>query len=238
MKDEIQKKLSKEKLEEEINKLDIEVIPTPKIDNIKADITFKIIVVGNSNVGKASLCLQGTTGKFGDSYIATVSFDICSFFAKMDNKLIRLQIWDTCGEEGYSSFQNFYRGTSLAILVYSVNDRRSFNDIGKWVKQFKAYSSPYSQMFLVGNNIHLERKISEEEGRKLSNDLGFFCFFEASAKTGFNCKEIFIKAIKLLYYNYINNISPKTLHDTSKDKENNKKSLILKFPKLSKYLSN
>lgn len=92
-------------------------------------------------------------------------------------------------------------------------------------------------MFLVGNNIHLERKISEEEGRKCSNDLGFFCFFEASSKTGFNCKEIFIKVIKLLYYNFLNNNSDQTMYDSSKDKENIKKSLILKFPKLAKYLS-
>ena len=92
-------------------------------------------------------------------------------------------------------------------------------------------------MFLVGNNLHLERKISEEEGRKCSNDLGFFCFYEASAKTGFNCKEIFIKATKLLYYNYKKYNFGQIMYDSSKDKKNNQKSLILKFPKLAKYLS-
>jgi small GTP-binding protein len=171
--------ITDEELEEQINKLDIEVIPTPKIDNIKSDLTFKLIVVGNPSVGKSCLSLQGTTGKFEDSYVATVGFDFYSFFAKIENQLIRLQIWDTCGQEGYRSLvQNFYRGTALAILVYAINDMKSFNDVGTWVKQLKAYSSPDVKMFLVGNKNDLEneRKIKEEDGRKCSRELGFYCF--------------------------------------------------------------
>ena len=192
-------------LNDEINELEIEVIPTPKIDNIKADLTFKLIVIGNPNVGKSCLSLKGTTGKFMDSYVATVGFDFYSFFAKIENKLIRLQIWDTCGQEGYRSLvQNFFRGTALAILVYAINDVKSFNDIGTWVKQLKANSNPDIKMFLVGNKNDLvdQRKITEEEGRKFSKELEFFSFYETSAKTGFNSKEVFIQAIKLLYINY------------------------------------
>jgi small GTP-binding protein len=217
--------ITNEKLEEEINKLDIEVIPTPKIDNIKSDLTFKLIVVGNPSVGKSCLSLQGTTGKFEDSYVATVGFDFYSFFAKIENQLIRLQIWDTCGQEGYRSLvQNFYRGTALAILVYAINDIKSFNDVGTWVKQLKAYSNPDVKMFLVGNKNDLEneRKISEEEGRKCSKDLDFYCFYETSAKTGFNSKEVFIKAVKLLYINYKKYNSGQNMNDGGK-KTGNKK---------------
>ena len=211
--------ITDEKLEEEINKLDVEVIPTPKIDNIKSDLTFKLIVVGNPFVGKSCLSLQGTTGKFEDSYVATVGFDFYSFFAKIENQLIRLQIWDTCGQEGYRSLvQNFYRGTALAILVYAINDMKSFTDVGIWVKQLKAYSNPDVKMFLVGNKNDLEneRKIKEEEGRKCSRDLGFYCFYETSAKTGFNSKEVFIKAVKLLYINYKKYNSGQAMNDTKK----------------------
>ena len=96
-------------LNEEINELEVEVIPTPKIDNIKADLTFKVIVIGNPNVGKSCLSLKGTTGRFEESYVATVGFDFFSFFAKIENQLIRLQIWDTCGQEGYRSLvANFF----------------------------------------------------------------------------------------------------------------------------------
>ena len=211
--------ITDEELDKEIESLAIEVIPTPKIDNIKSDLTFKLIVVGNPNVGKSCLSLQGTTGKFEDSYVATVGFDFYSFFAKIENQLIRLQIWDTCGQEGYRSLvQNFYRGTALAILVYAINDMKSFSDVGTWVKQLKAYSSPDVKMFLVGNKNDLvnERKIQEEEGRKCSRELGFYCFYETSAKTGFNSKEVFIKAVKLLYINYKKHNSGQAVNDSKK----------------------
>ena len=211
--------ITDEELDKEIESLAIEVIPTPKIDNIKSDLTFKLIVVGNPNVGKSCLSLQGTTGKFEDSYVATVGFDFYSFFAKIENQLVRLQIWDTCGQEGYRSLvQNFYRGTALAILVYAINDMKSFNDVGTWVKQLKAYSSPDVKMFLVGNKNDLvnERKIQEEEGRKWSRELGFYCFYETSAKTGFNSKEVFIKAVKLLYINYKKHNSGQAVNDSKK----------------------
>ncbi len=211
--------ITDEELDKEIESLAIEVIPTPKIDNIKSDLTFKLIVVGNPNVGKSCLSLQGTTGKFEDSYVATVGFDFYSFFAKIENQLVRLQIWDTCGQEGYRSLvQNFYRGTALAILVYAINDMKSFNDVGTWVKQLKAYSSPDVKMFLVGNKNDLvnERKIQEEEGRKCSRELGFYCFYETSAKTGFNSKEVFIKAVKLLYINYKKHNSGQAVNDSKK----------------------
>ena len=217
--------ITNEKLEEEINKLEIEVIPTPKIDNIKSDLTFKLIVIGNPNVGKSCLSLQGTTGKFESTYVTTVGFDFYSFFAKINNQLIRLQIWDTCGQEGYRSLvQNFYRGTALAILVYAINDMRSFTDVGIWVKQLKANSNPDVKMFLVGNKNDLEdeRVISEEEGKKCCKDLDFYCFYETSAKTGFNSKEVFIKAVKLLYINYKKYNSRNALGEGSKNNGNKK----------------
>ena len=192
-------------LQDEINQIEVEVMDQPKIDNIKADLNFKLIVVGNPSVGKSCLSLKGTTGKFEDNYVATVGFDFYSFFAKVEGKVIRLQIWDTCGQEGYRSLvQNFFRGTALAILVYAINDIKSYNDVGTWVKQLKAYSNPDIKMILVGNKNDLvnERKITEEEGIKTSKELGFFSFYETSAKTGFNSKELFIQAVKLLYINH------------------------------------
>jgi len=227
MKGESKKQISKEELEEEINKLDIEVVPTPKIDNIKSDLTFKLIVVGNPNSGKSLLSLRGKTGKLEDSYDTTVGFDFDSFFSKIDNQLIRLQIWETCGQEGYRSLvQNFYRGTAIAIIVYSINDIKSFNDIGTWAKQIRAYSNPDCQMILIGtNDIENERQISEEEGKKCSEDLGFVYFSEISPKT-FNCKEIYIKAIKLCYikYNADKKSKNKKLGKILLDKERKKKS--------------
>ena len=120
--------------------------------------------------------------------------------------------------------QNFFRGTALAILVYAINDVKSFNDIGTWVKQLKANSNPDIKMFLVGNKNDLvdQRKITEEEGRKFSKELEFFSFYETSAKTGFNSKELFIQAIKLLYINYKKYKSGEAGKEAAKLTENKK----------------
>ena len=169
------------------------------------DISFKLIVLGDSGVGKSCITTKATKNTFENYYSATVGFEFHTFKIRIKGKDIRLQIWDTCGQEGYRSLvQNFFRGTALAILVYAINDIKSYNDVGTWVKQLKAYSNPDIKMILVGNKNDLvnERKITEEEGIKTSKELGFFSFYETSAKTGFNSRELFIQAVKLLYINH------------------------------------
>ncbi len=231
--------ITDEQLDKEIESLAIEVIPTPKIDNIKSDLTFKLIVVGNPNVGKSCLSLQGTTGKFEDSYVATVGFDFYSFFAKIENQLVRLQIWDTCGQEEHRSLiQHLFHGAGLAIIVYAINDIKSFNAISAWIKQLKNNSNPDVKLFLVGNKNDLkeERKISFEEGKKYSKDFEFFLFCETSAKTGINCQEIFLCAAKLLYLNFKNYQSGEIGKQTGKLTGNKKlgKNLVEKERKQKK----
>ena len=191
-----------------------EASPPPVIEpilNIKstfqADMDFKVIVSGNSGVGKSCLSLKATTGRFEDNYIVTVGFEFFTFGARLlpQNKTIRLQIWDTCGQETYRSMiQNFYRNCSLAILVYSIDDIDSFNAIEMWVKQIKMYSNPDVKVFLIGNKCDLEdqRVIKKEQGEKCKKDYKFDLFMETSAKTGFNSEELFINATRILYENY------------------------------------
>ena len=123
----------------------------------------------------------------------------------MDNKVIKLQIWDTCGQEIYKSLvTNFYRNSSLAIIVYSVVDQKSFDDIDLWLKDLKSNANPDIKIFLIGNKIDLEesRKIPTEEARKFKEDYDLDLFMETSAKTGTNAQELFIQAAKLLYSDY------------------------------------
>ena len=123
----------------------------------------------------------------------------------MDNKVVKLQIWDTCGQEIYRSLvTNFYRNSSLAIIVYSVVDQKSFDDIDLWLKDLKANACPDIKIFLIGNKIDLEesRKISTEEAKKFKEDYDLDLFMETSAKTGRNAKELFIQAAQLLYKDY------------------------------------
>ena len=88
------------------------------------DLSFKVIVIGNSGVGKSCLSVKATKNIFTESYSATIGFEFFTFNIKLNNnKVIKLQIWDTCGQEIYRSLiTNFYRNCSLAIIVYSVTE--------------------------------------------------------------------------------------------------------------------
>ena len=86
------------------------------------DLSFKIIVVGDSGVGKSCLAMKATKNLFNDSFVSTIGFEYFVFNMQIDKKVIKLQIWDTCGQETYRSLvTNFYRSSSLAIIVYSID---------------------------------------------------------------------------------------------------------------------
>ena len=165
------------------------------------DLNFKIIVIGNVGVGKSCLSLKATKGIFTEEYTSTVGFEFYCFNVKIDGKVVKLQIWDTCGQEAYRSLiKNFYRNASLAIIVYSVEDMKSFNDINIWLKQVKSYGIPSCKIFLIGNKIDtVNREVSLEQGLKCKNDFFFDCFMETSAKEGINTKELFVNCATILY---------------------------------------
>jgi small GTP-binding protein len=91
-------------------------------DYAQYDLTFKLIIIGDSGVGKSNLALKATKNLFESNYSATVGFEFFTFNLKINDKVIKLQIWDTCGQEIYKSLiTNFYRNSSLAIMVYAIN---------------------------------------------------------------------------------------------------------------------
>jgi small GTP-binding protein len=170
------------------------------------DLSFKIIVIGDSGVGKSCLTNKATKDLFETDHNATIGFEFFSFNVKIDGKVVKLQIWDTCGQEAYRSLiTNFYRNSSLAIMVYSIDNRESFDNIGIWLKELKTHSNPDAKVFLIGNKCDLEneRKVQKEEGLKFINDFNLNFFIESSAKTGINAKNIFIKAAFSLYDDYL-----------------------------------
>ena len=209
--------------------LQIEKIDLDSTLNSDTDLVFKIIVTGNAGVGKSCLSLKATTGNFEETYITTVAFDFFNFTTKINNKLVKLQIWDTCGQEYYIKYvQNFFKNAGLAIIVYAINDRQSFNDIEEWVNQIKFNASPDTKLILVGNKKDLEneRKVTYEEGEKLSKDFNFFCFFESSAKEGINAEEIFLTTTKLLYTRYLKFNNSEGLCNTMNNSVNDRISLV------------
>ena len=178
----------------------------------KHDFSFKAIMIGDPFVGKSSLINQAIKKQYKTTYAPTLGFDYFVFHIRIKNKIIKLQIWDTCGQEIYKSLvTNFYRNSSVAFMVYAINDRNSFEHIDNWLKEIKYNSSPDTKIFLIGNKCDLinERKVTYEEGLNYSNNYEFNGFYEVSAKTGEKTEEIMIKAAKALYDDYSDYLSDK-----------------------------
>ena len=106
--------------------------------NIEPDLKFKIILVGNMSVGKSCLTLRATEGIFKENLESTVHLSICTFNVKINDTKISLQIWDTCGQEKFRALiRSYYTNSSLAIIVYSVTDKDSYDDVNMWYKYIK-----------------------------------------------------------------------------------------------------
>ena len=167
---------------------------------IKADLKFKIIVVGNMGVGKSCLALRATEGIYKENLAPTLNVSINNFNVKINEKKITLQIWDTCGQEKYRALiKGYYTNSSLAIIVYSVTDKNSFEDVNVWYKLIKEYISD-CKIFLIANKVDSpERIINSEQGNKCKIDCNFDLYMETSAKSGFNSQELFINAANILY---------------------------------------
>lgn len=170
------------------------------------DLTFKIIVIGDAFVGKSCLTSKGTKNSFDPSYSATVGFEFLHTNIKVEDKVCKLQIWDTCGQEVYRSLiTNFYRNSTLAILVYSIDNPESFENVDLWLKELKTFSSPDAKVFLIGNKADLEdsRKVDKRQGEQFKQDHDLDFFIETSAKSGYNAQKVFVEAAKILYLDHI-----------------------------------
>ena len=185
------------------NEIKVEIIPE---DYAQYDLSFKIIVIGDAGVGKSCLTLKAIKNYFTEGHNATVGFDFFTYCIKLNGTVIKLQVWDTCGQEIYKSLVfNFFRNSSLALMVYSINSKESFDNINYWLKDIKNQSSPDVKIFLIGNKADLEqeREVPTNDGEKLKEEQKFDLFMETSAKTGFNAEKVFIEAAKILYQDYL-----------------------------------
>ena len=213
--------------------LKVELLPE---DYAQYDLSFKLIIIGDSGTGKSCLTTKAVKNNFEDYYQATVGFEFLTFNMKINDLVIKMQIWDTCGQEIYKSLiSNFYRNSSLAVIVYSIDNKESFEHAENWLTDLKSQANPDVRIFLVGNKSDLEdeRKVSKEDGLKFKNDQGLDLFMETSAKTGYNARNVLIEAAKLLYADYLkyadSNPQPKNNQNNDnvkiggKDKDKEKK---------------
>ena len=185
------------------DEFNIELLPE---DFAQYDISFKIIVIGDSGVGKSCLTTQAVRNNFEEFYTATVGFEFLTFNMRINNNVLKLQIWDTCGQEVYKSLiSNFYRNSSLALILYAINNQDSFTHAETWLNDLKNQANPNVRVFLVGNKSDLEneRVVTKEEGEKFKEEKKLDRFIETSAKTGENARSALLEAAKLLYKDYL-----------------------------------
>jgi len=159
------------------------------------DHLFKLLLIGDSGVGKSCLLLRFSDDIFTDSFISTIGVDFKIRTIDLDGKRIKLQIWDTAGQERFRTItSSYYRGAHGIIVVYDVTEQKSFDSIQKWLQEIDTFAGPTVTKLLVGNKCDLEsqRAITTQKGEELAKSLGV-PFIETSAKTTKNVEEAFLR---------------------------------------------
>ncbi|KAM3873303.1 protein ENTREP3 [Diretmus argenteus] len=160
----------------------------------KYDFLFKLLLIGDSGVGKTCLIIRFAEDNFNTTYISTIGIDFKVKTIDVDGKKVKLQVWDTAGQERFKTITTaYYRGAMGIILVYDITDEKSFENIQNWMKSIKENASAGVSRMLLGNKCDIEakRKVSKETGEKLAKDHGIR-FFETSAKSSINVEESFM----------------------------------------------
>ena len=166
-------------------------------------INYKIIIVGDSGVGKTCILMRAVNNRFTESYQATIGFEFLLMYFQINNIKIKLQIWDTCGQEIYRSLiQGFYRNTTACILTYSKTNRASFENLSTWLKDLKNNTGLDMPIFLIGNKCDEDNSkivVSKEEAEEFSKQYNLKYFCEVSAKTGYKINETFDEVARTVY---------------------------------------
>ena len=159
---------------------------------------LKYIIIGDSAVGKSNILLRYIHDRFNEEFHSTIGVEFGAKNLQIDDKIYRIQIWDTAGQETFRSITRaYYKNSVCACVVYDISNRTTFDNIKSWVEDCKKLSPKTVLMILVGNKIDLEdkREVTFDEGSIFAQKNGMI-FFECSAKTGKNIEQIFMESTK------------------------------------------
>ena len=187
------------KIEEDIT---IEEITSPITENIKEDLKLKLILLGDSGVGKTNLISRYISNNFDENTRATIGVEFfCKNFRINKKRTIKVEIWDTAGQERYKAITSvYYKGAKGAFIVYDITSRKTFENIDKWIGEIKERTTDDVKLIIIGNKTDLnnEREVKSEEALIKYQDMDI-PLIETSALEDTNVNEAFINLIKIVY---------------------------------------
>uniref|UniRef100_A0A3Q4ADB3 Ras-related protein Rab-15 n=1 Tax=Mola mola TaxID=94237 RepID=A0A3Q4ADB3_MOLML len=164
------------------------------------DVLFRLLMLGDSGVGKTCMLRRFTEGEFDTSHISTIGVDFKMKTLEIDGIKVRVQIWDTAGQERYQTItKQYYRRAQGIVFVYDITNKPSFQHLAKWVSDVDEYAPDMVQRILVGNKSddEMRRQVTTDQGSKLAETYGMD-FFETSASASSNITESFTRVVELV----------------------------------------
>lgn len=156
------------------------------------DVLVKLLIIGESAVGKSCLLMRFAEDKFTDSFLTTIGIDFKVRHVEINDTKVKLQIWDTAGQEKFRTITKaYYRGAHGILLVFDVTVRESFDQTRMWMNSIKENMTDPVTVVLVGNKCDMQRMVSTEEGAAMAKEFGVE-YFETSAKEGTNVETTFM----------------------------------------------
>lgn len=162
---------------------------------------FKYIIVGDSGCGKSCLLLKFTDNRFENFHDVTIGVEFGTKIINVNDEPIKIQIWDSAGQESFRSItRSYYRNSTAVLLVFDISRRITFKSIIDWLKEVKKEASNDTVVFLIGNKCDLEhrRQVKIEEAEALAKEYGL-TYLETSAKLGIGVKEMFEYPAQIVY---------------------------------------
>ncbi|KAI4304422.1 hypothetical protein MLD38_039936 [Melastoma candidum] len=166
------------------------------------DYLFKIVLIGDSGVGKSNLLSRFTRNEFSLESKATIGVEFATRSLNVDGKVIKAQIWDTAGQERYRAITSaYYRGAVGALLVYDVTRNSTFENVERWLRELRDHTDPNIVVMLVGNKADLRHllAVSTEDGKSFA-ERESLCFMETSALEATNVDNAFAEVLTQIYH--------------------------------------
>ncbi|KAL5019893.1 hypothetical protein ScPMuIL_002785 [Solemya velum] len=157
------------------------------------DYLFKLLLIGDSGVGKTCVLFRFSEDAFNSTFISTIGIDFKIRTIELDGKKIKLQIWDTAGQERFRTITTaYYRGAMGIMLVYDITNEKSFENIRNWIRNIEEHASRDVEKMILGNKCDMNdrRQVSKERGEQLAIEHGIK-FLETSAKASINVDQAF-----------------------------------------------